>query len=306
MVKMKETKVIKPLYINGLSGRVLNLPNTESKREILLLYGHHASIERMYSLAEEFQQFGTVTLPDFPGFGGMESFYKIGEKPTLDVMADYLAAFVKMRYSRKRVTIVAVSFGFLVATRMLQRFPELTERVDLLVSLVGFTHYEDFKMSDQKRGVYKKASRIMSMRFPAGFVQNILLTKPFINATYRIVANSNTKMKDASKKELKRRIAFEVILWRINDFRTMMFTYDYMFSIDLCAKKINLPVYHVAVDADQYFDNYLVEQHLNVIYNSVTMLEAKLHAHMPTIVANRAEIAPLIPDELRAELQKTP
>ena len=86
-----------------------------------MLYGHHSSLERVYGLAEDMSQYGNVTIPDYPGFGGMDSFYKIGMKPTLDNLADYLATFVKLRYRGKKVTIVGMSLGFVIATRMLQR-----------------------------------------------------------------------------------------------------------------------------------------------------------------------------------------
>jgi len=34
------------------------------KREILLLYGHHAKLERWYGLVENLQDYGTVTMPE--------------------------------------------------------------------------------------------------------------------------------------------------------------------------------------------------------------------------------------------------
>jgi hypothetical protein len=36
-------------------------------REILVIYGHHAMIERWWSLAENLRDFGNVTIPDLPG-----------------------------------------------------------------------------------------------------------------------------------------------------------------------------------------------------------------------------------------------
>src|SRR5689334_19455199 len=124
---------IVPLNINGLEGRMLHMPAAKKgrNREILLIYGHHAMLERWWGLVQNLNDYGTVTMPDLPGFGGMDSFAKIGRKPTIDAFADYMAAFIKLRYKRKRVTMVAISFGFVVATRMLQRYPELTKKVDL-------------------------------------------------------------------------------------------------------------------------------------------------------------------------------
>ena len=49
-------------------------------RNILLIYGHHAMLERWWGLVENLNLYGTVTMPDMPGFGGMDSFSKIGQK----------------------------------------------------------------------------------------------------------------------------------------------------------------------------------------------------------------------------------
>jgi pimeloyl-ACP methyl ester carboxylesterase len=97
----------------------LELPAKKRRpqREILIIYGHHSTLERWWGFAQCFNRYGAVTMPDLPGFGGMESLYKIDKKPDLDTMADYMASFVKWRYKRKRVTIIGLSFGFLVATR---------------------------------------------------------------------------------------------------------------------------------------------------------------------------------------------
>lgn len=296
---------IQPLVMNGLTGRMLVLPSeTKKKREMLLIYGQHASIERMYTLAQELSRYGRVTLPDLPGFGGMESFYKIGQKPDLDTMADYLAAFVKLKYSRKRVTMIGVSYGFNVVTRMLQKYPELTRKVDMVVSVVGFVHYEDFHFSPSKFRLFRATTKIFSWRATAWFAQNIVLRGPMITATYKLVSGTNPKMKDADKAEQNRRIKFEIILWRINDIRTYMYTIHGMLHANLCDKPLKLPVYHVRVDGDQYFDNYQVEQHMRVIFSDFKDYPAVLGAHMPTIVANRKEIAPLIPNGIRRILSK--
>ena len=147
---------IVPLNMNGLQGRMLHLPAPKGKnREILLIYGHHSSLERWWGLAQVLNRYGAVTMPDLPGFGGMESFYKIGKKPSIDNLADYLAAFVKLRYKRRRVTIVGMSFGFVIATRMLQRFPDLVKKVDLMISIVGFAHRDDFIFSKTRYWLHR-------------------------------------------------------------------------------------------------------------------------------------------------------
>src|SRR3989344_2022937 len=127
---------ILPLYMNGLSGRMLRMaPPKNSKLEILFIYGHHASLERYFGVGELMNKYGGLSVPDLPGFGGMDSFYKIGEKPTLDNFADYLASFIKLRYKNKRFVVAGYSLGVVIITRMLQKYPELSKKVEMVVSI---------------------------------------------------------------------------------------------------------------------------------------------------------------------------
>ena len=166
---------LSPLVMNRLRGRVLRLPAPRGKnREILLIYGQHASLERYWELALELNQYGAVTIPDLPGLGGMTSFYKIGVKPTIDVLADYLAAFVKLRYKRRKVTIMGLGLGFVVVTRMLQRCPDLAKNVELVVSLRGYAHTSD--LVSRPRGPLAHLSpRLFSWKPAAHFYKNLFL-----------------------------------------------------------------------------------------------------------------------------------
>jgi pimeloyl-ACP methyl ester carboxylesterase len=292
---------IQPLNVNGLKGRMLRIPASkpQAKREILLLYGHHASIERQYGLAEELSQYGNVTMPDFPGFGGMDSFYTIGMKPTLENMADYLATFVKMRYKRKKVTILAMSLGFVIATRMLQKYPELAEKVELLVSLVGFTRFDDMKIKRSYRTSYLLGSHFFKHKIPAAFFYNVILHPSVIRTFYAKTPNAKHKFLHLTKEDFKRGIEFEVYLWRCNDVRTYMETAITMLTLDNCDKQVALPVHHVSVAKDQYFDNAVVEQHMRIIFTDYTEFKAVLPNHAPSVVATKEEAAPFIPKKLR-------
>lgn len=298
---------IAPLYMNHLHGRMLYLPpkNSRKRRQILLVYGHHASLERMFGLAEELNKYGAVTMPDLPGFGGMESFYKIGEKPTLDNLADYLAAFVKLRYKRRRVTIMGMSFGFLVVTRMLQRYPELAGKVDMLVSIVGFAHKQDFRFKKHNYLLLRYGLSLLSNRGPAWLVKTLVLRGPLIRATYALISKTNDKFLHTTKETYKQQVDFEVNLWRNNDPRTQAETAVSMLTVDLCDKRVDLPVYHTTVKNDRYFDNHMVIQHLNVIFNSVIEVPIKAAAHAPTVIAEAKDAAPFIPVKLRRVLAKS-
>lgn len=294
---------IKPLEINGLRGRMLRIPSSKKpNNEILMIYGHHASLERVYGLAHEFSQYGNITVPDLPGFGGMDSFYKIGMEPNIDTMADYLATFVKLRFRNKKVKIIGMSLGFAIVTRMLQRYPELTKKVDILISMVGFTRRDDTKLDKKIIRMYWTLGQIFSHRIPAFFFYNIVLHPSLIRAVYAKTPNAKAKFKHLSRDDHSRAMEFEVILWRENDVRTYMKMLIEMLKIDNCNKQVKLPVHHVAVDGDQYFDNKIIEQHMRVIFTDYTEHKAVLPNHAPSIVASKAEAAPFVPKSLRKVL----
>ncbi len=309
MSKKKKSPLdyIVPIDINGLKGRMLAMPSPpKKKREILIIYGLHASLERMIGMAEDLNQYGGVTLPDLPGLGGMDSFYKIGEKPSLDNMADYLATFVKMRYRRKKVTIVGMSFGFVIVTRMLQKYPELRSKVNTVVSVVGFVHKDDFHFSRKKYLFFRYGASFFSNRLPALFMKKVALRPANIRFVYNRVADTHSKLHDADEAERKKRIDFEIVLWQCNDIRTYMDNVVSMLTLDLCKQRVDMPIYHVAVVPDRYFDNNVVEQHLNVIYKKVTVVESSMAGHAPTIVADAEEAAPFMPAKLRRILARSP
>ena len=295
---------IVPLYINGLNGRMLRTPApADSKREILFVYGHHSTLERWWGLVQDLNQYGAVTSPDLPGFGGMDSLYKIGETPDLDTLADYLATFVKMHYKRKRFSIAGLSFGFIVATRMLQRYPDIAKKVDILVSVVGFAHQEDFAFSKRRHQAYVTGARIMSWRLPSIFFKNVLLHPALLRAIYAHTHNAKHKFKGADKDTHKKLMDFEVHLWRANDARTHMKTTVEMLTVDNCQTRVELPVWHVAVKGEKYFDNNSVEQHYRIIFTDFHGTVSNLDNHAPSVIATKEQAAPLIPEEIRVMLR---
>lgn len=296
---------IQPLNMNGLRGRMLRMPPPAGKkREILFVYGHHSSLERWWGAMQEFNRYGGVTMPDLPGFGGMDSFYKIGRAPTVDALADYLAAFIKLRYKRRRLTIIGLSFGFVVTTRMLQRYPDLAKRVNLLVSVVGFSHYRDFTFSWLRRNSYRLATKAFSYRLPAIFFKGLVLNPALIRYGYAHTHNARQKFAKQDAARRREYLDFEVHLWHSNDVRTYMYTSNEFLAIDNCAQRVDLPLHHVSVKADQYFDASLVEQHLRTIYRSLRVFRARTDNHAPTVMASRKEAAAIVPAGLRRILKQ--
>lgn len=127
-----------------------------------------------------------------------------------------------------------------------------------------------------------------------------------IRFVYNRVADTHSKLHDADEAERKKRIDFEIVLWQCNDIRTYMDNVVSMLTLDLCKQRVDMPIYHVAVVPDRYFDNNVVEQHLNVIYKKVTVVESSMAGHAPTIVADAEEAAPFMPAKLRRILARSP
>lgn len=294
------------LNVNGLEGRMMRVPPKYKtrQREILLLYGHHALIERWWGLVENLNEYGAVTVPDLPGFGGMDSFSKIGRTPTIDNYADYLASIVKLRYRRRRLTIVGISFGFVVATRMLQKYPELAKKVDLLVSMVGFMHRDDFHFPPRTRQFYSRVARVFAARPVAFFIRYACLNSFVIKNLYRHLPTSKRRFIEVEPAEFSLMLDFEVRLWQANDVRTHWLTTSEFLNLDNCKKQVSLPVWHVASKGDHYFDNQVVEQHMRVVFTDYHQLIASTKAHTPSILADKKGLSVLVPRRLRQELLK--
>ncbi len=301
------TGYVVPLNMNGLRGRMLKMPPPKGKkREILLIYGHHASLERFYSLAQVINDYAGVTLPDLPGFGGMDSFYKIHEKPDIDTMADYLASFIKLRYKNKHFSISAISYGFTVVTRMLQRYPEIASQVDLLISVVGFTNKDELMFTKNRYRFYYWLASFFKHKLPGAFFHNVILHPSILRTFYSRTHNAKHKFADldaAGKEDLT---DFEIHLWRINEIRTYMTTTLTMLTLDNTQKKVNLPVWHIYVASDNYFNNILVEENMHKIFTDYRPIKAPIKSHMPNVTAGKEEASTLFPKKICQLLKSTP
>jgi pimeloyl-ACP methyl ester carboxylesterase len=301
----KPEDFIVPLNINGLEGRMLRLPgkNKKNNRELLFIYGSHSSLERWWGLALELNKLGAVTMPDLPGLGGMTPLYKIGLQPTIDNMADYLAAFLKLKYRNKKVTIVGMSLGFVITTRMLQNHHELAKKVDNLISVVGFARGDDLIYTKRRLFFYRFFSWVISHKWPAIIFRYTVLQPFFIRRAYHRTRNAKEKFANVSGDEFQRTMDMEIKLWHTNDLRTQFKHYLEIFKLDNTKKPVPLPVYHIAAKKDRYFNNVKVEEHMRRIFSDFELFYTKAPNHAPTVVANIKEAAPFMPEELKRRIK---
>lgn len=294
-----KAQFIAPLNMNGLQGRVLRIPPLRKReREILLVYGHHAQLERWWGLVESLRRYGTVTMPDLPGFGGMDSFYKIRKKPSLDNYADYLAAFIRMRYKRRRLTIVCMPFGFAVVTRTLQRYPDIASKVDVLVSVMGVMHRDDLSLPPAKRKLLRLAFQLLALP-PISIAQTILLRA--LPLSYRPFAALGVHTKrwlafdpflDGHEQEVDRQ------LWLHNDIRSHWYAASELLRLDNCRSHIELPVWQLHQNDDSFMHRSVTEQHLLIAYKAVRVITINWPAAGTTVKGAR-------PFELPIALRRT-
>ncbi len=201
---------------------------------------------------------------------------------------------------------MGMSFGFVVATRMLQKYPEMTSKVDLLVSIVGFCHHDDITFTRPRFLFYRYIASIFSNRLPAVFFKYVVLSPFILRLVYSKTHNAKNKFKNLSDSDKKRAMDFEIYLWRCNEVRTYMNTTISMLTLDNCGVQINLPVQHISVSTDQYFNHAVVEQHMRIIFNDFTDHIAVMDNHAPTVIADKHAAKGLIPKTLRVMLARNP
>src|SRR5690606_30549111 len=145
--------------------------------------------------------------------------------------------------------------------------PDLAKRVDLLISVVGFAHHEDFVFKSSNKRLFRIFARFWAARLPAVFFRNVCLHPSLLRLVYAKTPNAKEKFKDKDSKAFDETMDFEVQLWHANDVRTHWATTAEFLQLNNCQKRIDLSVYHISVKQDRYFDNHLVEQHMRVIFN---------------------------------------
>jgi len=292
------------ININGMSGRVLSVPATSNKKsKILFIYGHHSSLERWWGLMQALSHYGEVVMPDLPGFGGMDSFYKIHKKPEIDNFAEYLKAYIKKHFGNDEIVIAGMSFGFVVATRMLQKYPEMKNQIKLVISIVGFSDASDFTLKPIRKFVYINASRILELKPVSLFFRYVALHPFFLNTFYGRTHNAKHKYKEAkSREEIDAIKAMEVRLWHDNDPRTWSYTTVAILTLKQNQTQIDLPVWHVGVSDDHFFDHQIVERNLAKIYRNVVHIKIDAKMHAPSVIADEKAADNMLPNELKKRL----
>lgn len=301
--------IITPLEINNLHGRSGFMPSSRknARKRIVLVYGLHSSIERMQGTVQFLSDYGDVYVFDLPGIGGMDSFYSIGREPTLDNYADYLYTALRSRHLDSNVTIVAMSFGFIVATRMLQKYPLTQQWFETILSFVGFGRVQDFREYKRRQRNYLPLTRLLSTKTGSKIIKIGLFNRVSLAIMFRVLALFNPKYKHAMDNDPIASFAMERKLWQTNDTRTRFYLYTILFTFDLTShsgQKIAVPLHDLTTPTDQYFDADKVSNTLKTLYERVSTSSANMPLHAPSIMGDADEIADIFSVQSKKVLGK--
>jgi pimeloyl-ACP methyl ester carboxylesterase len=286
--------MISPLTIQGMRGRMLVHPSRKSGagRTILYVYGIHGSLERFYGVINFLARFGRVVTPDLPGFGGMETFYKVGKTPTMDAYGDYVAEFIKQELPEGNITLIGLSLGFVVITRMLVRHPELNDRVDLVISAMGLADGRDLNIKPPAMWAIRTLLLLGQVRSLANTIQFFATRKWMLRLMY---SGNNPKMKALLPEERPGLIEFESYLWKCNDMQTYCVAMKQLFELRQPGAKVPLTVHHIETQNDHWLDTDAAEKHIGAVYQRLVLHDSKLIHHGGVAYAAESEAAEIIP-----------
>jgi len=303
MVKQNNSGVVAEINMNRLNGRMLNYPSRKDKPlNILFIYGQHSSIERWRGFIQFLHDFGNVTVPDLPGFGGMDSFYNIKKLPSIENYASYLASFIKMKYKKTKIVIVAVDLGFVITTKMLQDYPELSKNVTLLIGIKAYADSSDLKMTSFQRLHKRLISSLLSKAVIARLFYLLAIKTNLIKIKYR---GDLAYLKSYNEKSRLKYLAIlksELALWRINDLRSYMYTTNQLLSFSNCGQKVNVPLWHLIIDTDLMINNRQAEKHIKQIFSNYKSYLAKT-GPLPVVISDKRSVNSWIPNSFKRAMR---
>jgi pimeloyl-ACP methyl ester carboxylesterase len=297
---VKSNQYSNTLNVNGLQGHMIFLPSINgAKNNFLLIYDALSSLDEWKPYIDALNKYGSVTCIDLPGFGGMESFYRIGEKPTLDIYADYIAAIIKLRLRRRNITLVGVGYGFVIATRMLQKYPEIVIKTKLVISINGFCRYDDLASTKSKRYLLSPLYYLGTYLLPSLVVKLFVYNQFCLVLRYRFFGYDEfiLKLNEANKKTY-----LEAQKKQLNDtnLRTYLMYKFQILNIDICKKQVNVPLWHVSLQSNNT-NVKVTEQHLQVVYRNFHQSKVNIDSRIVAI-QNKQVASKLLPSKLRRML----
>ena len=253
-------KYIMPLNVNSLRGNLYYKKNYSiTSKHLLYIPDLRSDIHTNFNVLQTLSAYGSVTAIDLPGIGGMESFYKIDRKPTIENYADYLSSLIRLRYKNKNIILVGQGFGFIVLTRMLQKNPNIAKQVRLVIAIDGIARFDDLSI-DKKTRIYYRfigllhiiAQLLVSIGLKYHFLEKGIFNRSNKKDLFQNLLSTDTKFANKSLHS--------------NDLATHLYLLRRISMFDNCtSEQLDIPLWNIILD-DSSIDKEVNEQHLRIIY----------------------------------------
>jgi len=214
--------------------------------------------------------------------------------------ADLLGSTVRLGLTGSRGLAVTILWRAAIEKQKKHEWNE----VDLLVSLVGFMHKDDFQFKPFTRKAFSAVTRLFGTAPAAWLIRYVGLNGPVIRTIYTRLPAGSRRLSAMDPVEAKLMLEFDVHLWQINDVKTHWRTTSEFLQIDNCKKRIALPVWHVASKKDHYFNNHIIEQHMLVVFESCRLVQFDARGHTPDVLSDKKGLGVMLPPALRKVLAK--
>lgn len=168
------------LDVNGMNGRHVRLPSrSKTNNQIVVFGGFLSSAEKHFGMLEYLRDFGEVHYIDLPGYGGMDSLYKIDEFPLCDNYGDYIFSVLKTLKSINQPIVISLGSSITFISNLLVRHPTSRKRIKRVIHIDGI----DADVSKSVYGDINKTSKSLLKLASKKVSINKLLYKKLIGTT---------------------------------------------------------------------------------------------------------------------------
>ena len=184
---------------------------------------------------------------------------------------------------------------------MLQKYPEIAKKVDVVFNVSSFAHHDDLKVTGFKKFRLRFYTKFFTYNLPSTIYRGILLRPHLYNRLSKRMRDIQQKS-NYDPKEFKTKYNLDLKIRKKMSVKTQMFTLNELLHLDNCQHVIDLPLWCVngLHEGHLFLDN--VDQHLKIIYKSVHKVKLKKHPVDLFMSYSSEEIDQMMPARLKKVL----
>jgi pimeloyl-ACP methyl ester carboxylesterase len=263
---------------------------------ILFIGGVMSPLWRYEAIISYFAEHYTTYGYEVSGLGDTKRVHP--PKPTIAVLSDETAQFIREKITEPNIIIVAGSVGFWVISSMLLRNIDMQEKIKKIVSLVGIVGADTFTFSKPVKVLGRTISAIGRTWGAQRLIALLLSSERILTAYARTIMKKNRPIQGMTPAELQECEEQEKRLVRETDWHSYFTNVHEVFTANLFAEeKLTIPVYAVHGTHDQYFSLDTQKMTFSRIYSTVMWEPIALQTHSPSAVKDISTFRKLFDEE---------